>query len=137
MTNKVCSRQHKYKIKTILPFRLSTRKERSQSSALKLRLSAKKQLFQCIAVLFSPSLSVHAIVGQQSATAIHFLAHIWHYRQPIKKPEWTNAIPYGQTLAFLFLGFGDKGRAKQATIPFLAEARQALARAQLPSIPTR
>ena len=48
-----------------------------------------------------------------------------------------NAIPHGQTLAFLFLGFGGKGRAKRATIPFLAEARRTLARAQLPSMPTR
>jgi hypothetical protein len=91
----------------------------------------QKWLFHCIAA-FSPSPCVHANTGQQSAAAIHFLNHVWHYRQPIKKPGWTNVIPYGQTLAFLFKGFGGKGRAKRATISFLAETRGTLARAPRP-----
>jgi hypothetical protein len=88
-------------------------------------------------VVFWPSLCVHANLGQQSAVAIHFLDHVRHYHQPIKNKGWTNAIPIGQTLDFLFKGFGGKRRAKRATIPFLAEARSTLACAQLPSLPTR
>jgi hypothetical protein len=38
--------------------------------------------------LFSPSLSVHAIMGQQSAAAIHFLAHIWQYHEQPHVPQF-------------------------------------------------
>jgi hypothetical protein len=76
-------------------------------------------------------------MGQQSAVAIHFLASVQHYHQPIKKQGWRNAIPYGQTLAFLFWAFGGNKQAKRYAIPFLAEARRTLARAQLSTMPTR
>ena len=75
-------------------------------------------------VVFSPSLCVHANLGQQSAAAIHFLDHVRHYHQPIKNKGWTIAIPHGQTLDFLFKGFGGHGQPNAPQFSFLRKLEE-------------
>ena len=94
------------------------------ASTLKLRHTAKKQPTPLHGLFFFAVAVCACEPGQQSAAAIHFLDHVRHYHQPIKNKWWTNTIPIGQTLDFLFKGFGGHGQPNAPQFPFLRKLEE-------------
>ena len=70
-------------------------------------------------VLFSPSLCVHANLGQQSTAAIHFLDHVWHYHQPKKRKGGRTPSLSGRPLLFYSWALVVRDEPNAQQFPFL------------------
>jgi hypothetical protein len=110
-------------VQIILPLRFFARRERSQSSTLKLRNTAKSNPFQCMGC-FWPSLCVHANMGQQSAAGILFHDHVWHYHQPIKNKDGRTPSLMGKPLIFYSRALVERGEPNAPQFPFLRKLEE-------------